>query len=363
MKKIIFVLVFIITTAISVEGHNYYNKHVTISIQTFYDELFPYGDWVNTPEYGYVWRPTLNDQEDFRPYSSGGNWVYTDIGWTWVSDYRWGWATFHYGRWYYDDYLGWMWIPGNEWAPAWVTWGSYNDLWAWAPMGPNIQVNFNPGWYAPHFWWTFVPRQHFCSNNWYSYIYNQPVQVTNITWITNIYYNNNYQRHNGNWFYGPRVSDVEKHMKTRVRKMQLVDTDNPGYLIAHNNRVNIYRPVVTNTRENSRPAKYRTIETLMADQKNKRTTDPGMKRPDASVAESQKANRNEPAPGSVKRNMSYNKESKRSNMNGQKTVESSRLKYEKRSQTPTSDRINGKSNDAGNLSGSRKSSRSSMESR
>ncbi|MEI7981967.1 MAG: DUF6600 domain-containing protein [Bacteroidota bacterium] len=258
MKKIIFVLAFMMATTVCVEGHNYYNKHVTISVRNFYDELLPFGDWINTPDYGYVWRPYTDNQEDFRPYSSGGNWVYTDLGWTWVSDYPWGWATFHYGRWYFDDDLGWMWIPGNEWAPAWVTWGSYNDLWAWAPMGPDMQVNFNTNWYAPQFWWTFVPRQHFCTSNWYSYIYNQPVQITNITYITNVYYDNNYQHRNGNWFYGPRVRDVERHLNKRVQRMQLVDSDRPGNMIARNNRVQVYRPGVRSEGENVRPARYRT---------------------------------------------------------------------------------------------------------
>ena len=272
MKKIIFVLAFMMTTSICVEAHNYYNKHVTISVQTFYDELSPYGEWINTPEYGYAWRPYLDNAEGFRPYSSGGNWVYTELGWTWVSDYRWGWAPFHYGRWYFDDFLGWMWIPGNEWAPAWVTWGSYNDYWAWAPMGPYNQVNVNINWYAPHFWWTFVPCRHFYSNNWYSYIYTQPIQITNITYITNIYNGDNYQHSNGNWFYGPRVSDVERHIKTRVRKMQVVDTDKPGKLIARNNRVSVYRPVVTNERGNIRPGKYRDAATARTDQEILRTT-------------------------------------------------------------------------------------------
>ncbi len=91
------------------------NVRVSVGFQTFYDELEPYGTWVNYPRYGYVWRYRLATT-DFRPYSTNGRWVYTDDGWTWVSDYDWGWAPFHYGRWLYDDELGWLWVPGNEWA-------------------------------------------------------------------------------------------------------------------------------------------------------------------------------------------------------------------------------------------------------
>ena len=32
----------------------------------------------------------------------------------------WGWIAYHYGHWYRDPDFGWFWIPGDEWAPAWV---------------------------------------------------------------------------------------------------------------------------------------------------------------------------------------------------------------------------------------------------
>src|SRR4029077_7618549 len=81
-----------------------------VSYQTFYDELSPYGQWIDYPEYGYVWCP--DQGPDFRPYSTGGHWEWSDeYEWTWVSDYDWGWAAFHYGRWLYDPYYGWLWVP------------------------------------------------------------------------------------------------------------------------------------------------------------------------------------------------------------------------------------------------------------
>ena len=43
-------------------------------------------------------------------------------GWTWISDEPYGWATYHYGRWYDDPEIGWSWVPSNEWAPSWVSW-------------------------------------------------------------------------------------------------------------------------------------------------------------------------------------------------------------------------------------------------
>jgi len=221
MKKIFFILALMLATTINTRGDNFYNDDNDLSFQTFYDELSPYGEWISTSDYGYVWRPYDNG-EPFRPYVTRGHWVYTDYGWTWDSDYQWGWAPFHYGRWYFDNYYGWMWVPGNEWAPAWVTWGSYNQCWAWAPMGPNILVStgINPA--APYFWWTFVPRQHFCSGNWQAYIYRRPVHINNIICINNIY-NGHHHGHQGGWFHGPRVGEVERHMHGRVPRMEVAE--------------------------------------------------------------------------------------------------------------------------------------------
>ena len=47
----------------------------SVTYQTFYDDLSPYGDWIDYPEYGYVWHPRVTD---FRPYSTSRHWVWTD---------------------------------------------------------------------------------------------------------------------------------------------------------------------------------------------------------------------------------------------------------------------------------------------
>src|SRR5579871_6295154 len=76
----------------------------TVTYQTFYDELSPYGQWIDYPEYGYVWMPNVGP--GFKPYATNGQWVYTEDGWTWSSGYNWGWAAFHYGRWFMDPMDG-----------------------------------------------------------------------------------------------------------------------------------------------------------------------------------------------------------------------------------------------------------------
>jgi hypothetical protein len=111
----------------------------------FYDRLASQGSWFNSPQYGYIWRPTIYVQNNnWRPYTVG-NWVYSDRGWTWCSNESFGWATYHYGRWVLLRNSGWCWIPGNQWAPAWVAWKSGGDYVGWAPLPPETLY-----WNASH---------------------------------------------------------------------------------------------------------------------------------------------------------------------------------------------------------------------
>src|SRR6185295_18713309 len=46
-----------------------------------------------------------------------------------------------YGRWYQDPEIGWAWVPGNDWAPSWVSWQEGSDYVGWAPLPPGANVN------------------------------------------------------------------------------------------------------------------------------------------------------------------------------------------------------------------------------
>src|SRR6267154_2931303 len=101
----------------------------------FNPPLSPYGQWVGVGTYGRCWRP-LQVDAGWRTYTNG-HWEWTDCGWYWVSDEPWAWACYHYGSWLYDPAYGWVWVPGTEWAPAWVVWREAPEYIGWAPCGPG----------------------------------------------------------------------------------------------------------------------------------------------------------------------------------------------------------------------------------
>ncbi len=112
----------------------------------FYAPLDPLGDWIEVAPYGYCWQPREARTVGWRPYTDG-TWVFTDYGWTWNANEPFGWATYHYGRWARIKRLGWVWVPGSEWAPAWVAWRRSDQYVGWAPLPPEAHsgTGFNAG--------------------------------------------------------------------------------------------------------------------------------------------------------------------------------------------------------------------------
>jgi uncharacterized membrane protein YgcG len=104
-----------------------------------------YGQWIDTDDYGEVWRPDATAVGvDFTPYESGGSWVYTDAGWAFSCEYPWGWLPFHYGRWaWFHGY--WGWVPGHRWGPAWVDWRHGGDVIGWRPRPPRLRDHRHDG--------------------------------------------------------------------------------------------------------------------------------------------------------------------------------------------------------------------------
>jgi hypothetical protein len=216
-----------------------YNDN-NITYQNFYDELNPYGQWIDYPQYGYVWSPRV---QDFRPYSTDGHWVWTDdYQWMWASDYDWGWATFHYGRWLHDDWYGWVWVPGYEWSPAWVQWRTGGDYYGWAPLGPGVNVNINFGRYsAPDDYWNFVPRQYIISPRLHDYClpYSRNITIINNTTIID-----NYGHRNNIFTTGPDRYEVERYSHERINPYRFRETNRPGRNSFSGNTIDVYRPNV-----------------------------------------------------------------------------------------------------------------------
>lgn len=218
---------------------------VSISYQTFYDELSPYGRWINYANYGSVWVPDAGP--DFQPYATNGHWVITEYGNTWVSDYDWGWAPFHYGRWLYDDLYGWVWVPGTEWGPAWVSWRSGGGYYGWAPLGPGVSINVNINIPLRH--WVFVPQIYITSPRVYTYCVPR-ARVVNFYKRSN-YIRNVYRHNNQVYVYGPRRDEIERVTRSRVQVHRVDNMDRPGRYDVRDGSVRVYRPEVSDNRQNT----------------------------------------------------------------------------------------------------------------
>ena len=141
------------------------------SVAVFYEPLARYGRWADS-RYGRVWKPAV--PRDWRPYTLG-HWEQGRYGLTWRSDEPFGWAAYHFGRWAFDRSLGWVWAPDTVWGPGWVAWRDSDEVAGWAPLPPQISINFAFGsgfgfndwgydrWYAPA--WSYVPRSYLYSRS------------------------------------------------------------------------------------------------------------------------------------------------------------------------------------------------------
>ena len=173
MKKLIIITAILITGFINTaKSESKIINHPGFEFGFFYSNLAPYGTWIEIDGGLVVWRPTII-KRGWAPYRQG-RWIWTVDGWYWDSYEPFGYIVFHYGRWYYDDYYGWIWIPDYDWAPAWVDWRYDDDYIGWAPLPPyaifmmNIGIYYTNDYYVPYHHWHFVGYRHFCD----PYVYN-----------------------------------------------------------------------------------------------------------------------------------------------------------------------------------------------
>jgi hypothetical protein len=216
----------------------------TVDVGYFYDNLSSYGNWIERPSYGWVWTPRTV-AATWQPYQSG-HWVATDQGWTWVTDEPYGWATYHYGRWYDDPEIGWSWVPGNEWAPSWVSWQEGSNYIGWAPLPPSVTIasGFNglvsvslaPAAYV------FVQERDFLAPSLGSYyvprdrvdvIYRETRNTTNYNYSGGRVYNT-----------GVAVDRIQAAVGRPVPRYKLADLKTRGSARVQGNQVEVFRPQV-----------------------------------------------------------------------------------------------------------------------
>jgi hypothetical protein len=165
------------------------------ALTTFRPALDPYGSWVSDPKYGTVWVPHREAVgADFAPYVSRGHWALTaDDDWIWVSDYPFGWAVFHYGRWVWIGGRGWAWVPGRTYANAWVVWRVPSAGYAyvgWAPMPPSwVWMNGYAVtlWYGPPVPYVFCPSAYVFNHHVHHHIVHDRHLVHRIARHTRVY--------------------------------------------------------------------------------------------------------------------------------------------------------------------------------
>lgn len=210
-----------------------------VTVNYFYNNLAPYGSWVEVDGYGRCWRPNIVVYDTgWRPYCDRGRWVYSDCGWYWDSDYSWG-VTFHYGRWFNSPRYGWCWWPDTVWAPSWVTWRSSDVYCGWAPLPPytvyqtgvgfcyrgdNVAISFGFGLSSSCY--TLVSYNNFCQPNPRRYCapITQVNQFYGQTTIINNY-NCNQQTICNN---GVSVTVIGQHTRRPMRPVPVGELVNPG---------------------------------------------------------------------------------------------------------------------------------------
>lgn len=177
------------------------SRYLPAGLSAYSYDFDSYGRWVQVPDYGYVWTPTVAVGVSWSPYRHG-RWIWWGGDYVWVAYEPWGWAPYHYGRWSFVVSIGWCWVPpvagAVYWAPGYVGWVITGDYVGWVPLAPG-EVYYGRGYYGPH------------SVN----ITNINIKQVNITNVyKNVYINNGVTVVNRNTFAtsSPRIVNVNQNI-------------------------------------------------------------------------------------------------------------------------------------------------------
>lgn len=234
----------------------------------FESELADYGTWLEVPDYGRCWRPNaVAVNPNWRPYCDGGRWVYSECGWYWQSDYTWGWAAFHYGRWHRHARHGWLWQPGRLWAPAWVSWRVSAQFFGWAPLPPGakykpgagflfqgqtVGANFEFGLTPDQY--TFVPAARVKDPNWMAFALRREEawQIARETAVSNHYRTKNHRIVNlGKDFTQPAANTRAQEVQVLIRDLPPTPPVPPERITRHGNNWVIYRKLLPSEAQTS----------------------------------------------------------------------------------------------------------------
>ncbi len=231
------------------------------NISFFYESLYPYGNWLDI-DGEWCWQPNATViSPDWAPYCRHGHWVDSDWGWCWNSDYSWGWAPFHYGRWFHHRTHGWCWVPDNEWGPAWVAWRRGDDYCGWAPLPPRTRYVNHEGFYfgsnrigddfefnlTVHDYF-FVPTRNFCDlHPWVNMV--PSVRAEDVYRRTDFVRNSYGFEHDHIINRGPAVEEISRALNRPITPVTIAHDDlKPGQLIhrglLRENQFVIYKPAI-----------------------------------------------------------------------------------------------------------------------
>lgn len=211
----------------------------------FYTTLAPHGAWVEIDNGLLAWHPA-HVSVRWSPYQLG-QWVWTSNGWYWDSYEPFGDITYHYGRWFNDNYYGWLWVPDKEWGPAWVEWRYDNDYIGWAPLSPyatfsitaglRFSVQYNTPWNN----WLFVSYRHFCEPR--LSVYYIPSASKHRIFVNTKYRTDYIYEGNRIVNRGVDRTFIERQGRVTIRERDIVRVDNPRANIRRGSeRIEVFTP-------------------------------------------------------------------------------------------------------------------------
>jgi hypothetical protein len=231
------------------------------NISFFYQSLYPYGNWLNI-DGQWCWQPTATTvSPDWAPYCRHGHWIWSDWGWCWESDYSWGWAPFHYGRWFRHPQRGWCWVPDAQWGPAWVSWRTGDDYCGWAPLPPRtrferdgfyfkdarVSADFEFNLTARDYF--FLPKGNFCDPH--PWVHMVPSIRAGEAYNRTVFEKDAYRFDHDHVFNGgPPVDDIGRSSHRDIRPVTIAPNNiRPGELIPRGtmrgDRFVIYKPTLS----------------------------------------------------------------------------------------------------------------------